>query len=151
MTERRGSLRVEDQLCFALYAAMNAVVRAYRPMLAEHGLTYPQYLVMLVLWQHGPAKLREVADRLQLSPSAVSPLIDRLEAGGLLTRESTGDRRVTEITLTADGEALKSAIADVQEQVVCRTGLTDEAFASLRSDLHQFLDGMDPSPRQGAA
>jgi len=146
MTKRRGSLMLEDQLCFALYAAMNAVVRTYRPMLAELGLTYPQYLVMLVLWQDGPSKLREVADRLQLAPSAVSPMVDRLEKAGLLTREKTDDRRVTLITPTEDGAALKTAITDVQEQVVCRIGMTDEAIIALREDLHAFVEGAMSPP-----
>lgn len=146
MAERRGSLLLEDQLCFALYAATNAVVRTYRPLLAEHGLTYPQYLVMLVLWQDGASKLRCVADRLSLAPSAVSPLIDRLESAGFVRRVATEDRRVTMIHLTDDGAALKTAIADVQEEVVCRTGLSDEALQALRDDLHSYVEGAMPPP-----
>ena len=76
--------RLDDQLCFALYAASNAVTRVYRPLLTDLGLTYPQYLVMLVLWEHGTRRLGEIADELELATHAVSPILDRLEESGLV-------------------------------------------------------------------
>ena len=79
-------LRLDDQLCFALYSATNAVVRRYRPLLAELGITYPQYLLLLVLWQDGPCTVGGLGDRLSLPPHGLSPLLDRLEQAGLVQR-----------------------------------------------------------------
>lgn len=136
MSEQTGELRLDDQLCFALYAAAHAVMRAYRPLLSALGLTYPQYLVMLVLWQDGARPVREIAARLQLGPSAITPLIDQLEASGLVLRcRSTTDRRVVAIVPTPAGQRLESAASEVQQTVVCRTGLAADALAALRLDL----------------
>lgn len=136
-------LRLDDQLCFALYAATNAVTRAYRPLLAELKLTYPQYLVMLVLWQDGPSAVRHIAARLQLGPSAIVPLVDHLEAAGFVVRRrDSADRRLTHIVPTDAGRALEHAAALAQEVVACRTGLTDEGLAELREELHQMVDRM---------
>ena len=141
MQVEAGRLRLDDQLCFALYAATNAVTRAYRPLLAGLDLTYPQYLVMLVLWQDGPSASRAIADRLQLPANAVSPLIDRLEAAGLVERKrESGDRRVVPIHLTQRGMALEGAAATAQGSVVCRTGLDPDALGRLRQDLHALAD-----------
>ena len=80
----RGSLRLDDQLCFALYAASRAVTQRYRPLLDELGLTYPQYLVMLVLWENGPTTVKGLADALQLDYGTLSPLLKRLATAGLV-------------------------------------------------------------------
>lgn len=134
-------LRLDDQLCFALYAATNAVTRAYRPLLGALGLTYPQYLVMLVLWQDGATAIRGIAARLQLGPSAITPLVDQLEAAGLVTRERSGaDRRVVRVFLTEAGRRLEEAAAIAQEAVVCRTGLSEQDLAALRDDLNALVD-----------
>ena len=97
-------LRLDDQLCFALYAATNAVTRTYRPLLAKIGITYPQYLVMLVLWQHGPNSVGAVGKRLHLAASAITPLVDQLERAGMVARaRGTADRRVVQVRLTDKG------------------------------------------------
>ncbi len=129
-------LILDDQLCFALYAASNAIVRAYRPLLAQIGLTYPQYIVMLTLWQDGPGTTRSIADRLRLAPNAITPLIDRLEAAGFIRRErDTSDRRVVHVKLTPTGRALRARAARVQAQVACDTGLDPQALEAMRQDL----------------
>lgn len=134
-------LRLDDQLCFALYAATNAVTRSYRPLLGALGLTYPQYLVMLVLWQDGATSVRGIADQLQLGASAITPMVDQLETAGLATRvRSNTDRRVVVVVLTEAGRKLEAAAAAVQEAVVCRTGLSEQALATLRSDLNALVD-----------
>ncbi len=98
------NLRLDDQLCFGLYAATNAVTRAYRPLLRAIGLTYPQYLVMLVLWEQDQVSVHEIADRLELAPHAISPLLGRLEDAGLVVRRrDTSDRRVVWVGLTQAG------------------------------------------------
>ncbi|ORE98589.1 MarR family transcriptional regulator [Aurantimonas sp. 22II-16-19i] len=130
------TLRLDDQLCFALYAATNAVTRAYRPLLADLDLTYPQYLVMLVLWQDGRSTSRAIADRLHLSANAISPLLERLERGGLILRQrDQADRRVVHIDLTEHGRALQSLAYDAQQAVECRTGLALDELERLRDEL----------------
>ncbi|MBO0663195.1 MarR family winged helix-turn-helix transcriptional regulator [Jiella flava] len=129
-------LRLDDQLCFALYAATNAVTRAYRPLLQDLDLTYPQYLVMLVLWQDGRSTSRDISDRLQLTANAISPLLDRLEQASLIERErDRTDRRVVHIDLTERGIALERSAAEAQKAVVCRTGLDVDELDRLRDEL----------------
>ena len=145
MKHRPGKLGLDDQLCFALYAATNAVTRAYRPLLDGIGLTYPQYLVMLVLWQDGERPVGEIARRLGLGANAVSPLLERLERAGLLERRrDEGDRRVVGAYLTEAGTALESAAAEVQRSVVCDTRLTPDALAALRDELKELAKRMAP-------
>jgi MarR family transcriptional regulator, organic hydroperoxide resistance regulator len=140
MASRKSRLRLDDQLCFALYAATNAVVRAYRPLLGELGLTYPQYLVMLALWQDGTTPIHALAERLQLGANAVTPLVDKLEAAGFVTRARGADRRVVFVALTEAGLRLEEKVAAAQQTVVCRTGLGDRDLADLRRDLKDLTD-----------
>ncbi|MGI8722855.1 MAG: MarR family winged helix-turn-helix transcriptional regulator [Geodermatophilaceae bacterium] len=124
MTERPTNLRLDDQLCFALYAATNAVVRAYRPLLHHIGLNYPQYLVILVLWQDGEQAVHQIAARGALPAHALSPLVHRLQRAGLVRlRREPPDRRVVHVQLTAAGEALHAAAAEAQRTVACQTRL----------------------------
>ena len=128
---------LDDQLCFALYAATNALTRAYRPFLAALGLTYPQYLVMLTLWEEARTTSGQLARRLDLAPNAITPILDRLEGAGLIERRrDEGDRRRVHVTATGEGEALQARIAEVQHAVGCRTGLDATEIASLRERLH---------------
>jgi DNA-binding MarR family transcriptional regulator len=132
---------LDDQLCFALYAATNAVVRAYRPLLADIGLTYPQYLIMLVLWQDGPSVVTHIADRLNLAPNAISPLLDRLEKQGLLTRQrDRADRRIVHVELTQEGREAHEAASMAQYDVVCRTHLAPDDLNRLREELRALAD-----------
>ncbi len=136
--------RLDDQLCFALYAATNAVTRVYRPLLKAIGLTYPQYLVLLVLWEHRSRRLGEIADALALATHAVSPIIDRLEEAGFVRRVKDDlDGRVVHVELTGAGSDLEASAAAVQGEVRCRTLLDPTAVDRLRSELVQLVDGMD--------
>ena len=137
---KQPGLRLDDQLCFALYAATNSVVRAYRPLLGELGLTYPQYLVMLALWQDGVTAVHDLATRLQLTSSAITPLVDRLEAAGFVTRTRAADRRIVLVALTEVGRLLEDQVAMAQQAVVCRTGLGDRDLADLRKELKDLAD-----------
>ncbi|MGD6459144.1 MarR family transcriptional regulator, partial [Xanthomonas citri pv. citri] len=137
---KQTGLRLDDQLCFALYAATNSVVRAYRPLLGEVGLTYPQYLVMLALWQDGVTAVYDLAARLRLTSSAITPLVDRLEAAGFVTRTRAADRRIVLVALTEVGRLLEDQVATAQQAVVCRTGLGDRELADLRQDLKDLAD-----------
>ncbi len=136
-------LQLDKQLCFALYAATNAVTRAYRRPLARLGLTYPQYLAMLVLWQHGGQTVKGLADRLLLDSSTLTPLLKRLEAAGLIDRRRDSlDERIVRITLTAAGSALQQAVAVVQQSIACQTRLPESDFVDLRSRLHTLVESM---------
>ena len=136
--DRTDALRLDDQLCFALYAATNAITRRYRPLLGELGLTYPQYLVMLVLWQDGPSSVGGLAGRLELEPHAVSPLLRRLERAGLLERRRATDRRRSIVSLTARGRALERDAARAQAAVACATGLEPDDLDRLRDRLREL-------------
>jgi DNA-binding MarR family transcriptional regulator len=120
-----GSLLIDDQLCFALYAASRAVTARYRPLLDALGLTYPQYLVMLVLWEQDSISVRDLGTALQLESSTLSPLLKRLEAGGLLRRERRrDDERSVAIRLTDTGEWLRERAAAVPLAIGDAMGLT---------------------------
>ncbi|MEO8888650.1 MAG: MarR family transcriptional regulator [Jatrophihabitantaceae bacterium] len=141
MTDAR--LRLEDQLCFALYAATNAITRAYRPLLRELGITYPQYLTLMALWQHRAGTVGELAQRLDLPAHALTPVLRRLEQAGLLVRRRNGiDGRSVLVGLTPAGVELEARAAAVQRTVVCATGLSTDALAALRGDLHDLVDDM---------
>ena len=135
------SLRLSNQLCFALYAATNAITRAYRRPLGQLGLTYPQYLVLLVLWEpeRSAHTVKGLADALQLDASTLTPLLKRLQSAGFISRErDTRDERVVRVTLTAAGRALRTPVTAIQKVVACRTALNDTEFAAFRSGLHQL-------------
>jgi len=136
---RNSSLLLDEQLCFALYAASRAVTQLYRPLLDELGLTYPQYLVMLVLWERDRATIGDLAVALELDHGTLSPLLKRLEAAGLLERRRrTDDERVVDVVLTAAGRALKERAAAVPEVIVDAYGVDTEEFDRLRVRLREL-------------
>lgn len=132
-------LRLENQLCFALVTAARNVVALYRPVLEPLGLTHPQYLVMLALWERSPRSLGELAEELAMDPATLSPLVKRLQAQGRVLRtRRTDDERVLAIELTDEGRALRSRAIAVPEQIMTRTGMTSEGVAALRDALGDF-------------
>lgn len=134
-------LRLDDQLCFALYTASRAMTSAYAPLLEELGLTYPQYLVMLVLWQEDGARVSRIGERLALDSATLTPLLKRLEAHGLIARKrSTADERVVEIFLTTDGKRLKRRAAGVPKCMLERAKLSIADAGKLRAQLHELVD-----------
>ena len=103
------ALRLDNQLCFALYSASLAMTKLYKPLLDELGLTYPQYLALLVLWEQDGVGVSELGQRLNLDSGTLTPLLKRLEAAGLLSRlRDTEDERRVRVVLTAEGRALKT-------------------------------------------
>ena len=132
-------MTLEEQLCFALYSATNAIIRTYRPWLRDIGLTYPQYLVLLVLWQNGEQTMGDIATRLGLPPSGITPVVERLEAADyVVRRRDEGDRRIVYVMLTAAGAKLEMAASEAQRRVVCATMLSEVEFSNLRSVLHDL-------------
>jgi DNA-binding MarR family transcriptional regulator len=133
------NLRLENQLCFALYAATHAITRSYRGRLGELGLTYPQYLVLLVLLEHPTMTSGALARTLQLDAGTLTPLLKRLSAAGLVARERRAeDERVVEISLTPAGRALHDDLVQARKGVRCDIALNDAELASLRTALHQL-------------
>jgi len=140
-----GSLLLDDQLCFALYAASRAVIARYRPLLDELGLTYPQYLVLLVLWEQDEISVRELGTALQLESSTLSPLLKRLEAHGLLRRERrSDDERSVAIRLTDAGAALRERARAVPLAIGDAMGLTREQDASAKQLLRLLTENVTP-------
>ncbi|MEV4724351.1 MarR family winged helix-turn-helix transcriptional regulator, partial [Micromonospora humida] len=112
-------LALEEQVCFALSVAARGVVAVYRPLLEPMGLTHPQYLVMLALWQYAPLSVRELSRLLQLDPGTLSPLLKRLEAAGYLRRErDPADERSLAVSLTGSGRALRAQAEQIPPAVV---------------------------------
>ncbi|RYF12400.1 MAG: MarR family transcriptional regulator [Deltaproteobacteria bacterium] len=132
-------MTLEEQLCFALYNATNAVIRTYRPWLREIGLTYPQYLVLLVLWQNGELTMGDIATRLALPQGGITPIVEKLEEANLIVRRrDKGDRRIVSVELTDSGANLESAANEAQRRVACATTLSEEEAADLRSKLQNL-------------
>lgn len=146
----QACLRLDEQLCFALYSATSAVVRTYRPLLREIGLTYPQYVVMMALWERPDTTPTRLAARLDLPAHGLSPVLDRLHLQGLLLkRPHPHDGRVTRVTLTPAGRELERAAARAQQQVACSTHLAAEVLARIRDDLHNLTAQLSTTaPRQ---
>lgn len=139
MTASDDLLRLENQLCFALVTAARNVVALYRPILEPLGLTHPQYLVMLALWERAPRTLNDLAIDLALEPATASPLVKRLEAEGLVARQrSSEDERRLEITLTEAGAALRDRAVNVPHQVMAAVDMNIEEIAALRDGLGPF-------------
>ncbi|KXK61392.1 MarR family transcriptional regulator [Micromonospora rosaria] len=141
-------LGVRRQVCFALYAAQRALTDVYRPILDEFGLTYPQYLVLLVLWERDaagdgrtPPTVSELGAALRLDSGTLSPLLKRLEVAGLVRRRrSTRDERRVEVTLTDAGLALRQPMCQVPRRVVEATGLTEAELVGLRDTLTRVTE-----------
>jgi DNA-binding MarR family transcriptional regulator len=135
-----ADIRLDDQLCLALYRASRAMTSRYRPLLAELGLTYPQYLVLLLLWEEGTTSVSGIGGRLGLESSTLSPLLRRLEAMGLVRRSrGTGDERTVDISLTAEGDQLRVRASDVPTQICEATGLDADERAAMVVELRTLI------------
>jgi DNA-binding MarR family transcriptional regulator len=133
-------LLLDRQLCFAVYAAGNAFNAAYKPMLDRLGLTYPQYLVLLVLWERDDVTVNEICTRLHLDSGTVSPMLKRLEAAGhLRRRRAPPDERVVRVELTDQGRSLREKAGVGREAVVCALGGSEEPIQALRQELHRII------------
>ena len=143
MTEKPASsdqpievLRLDNQLCFALYGAANRMTRLYRPMLDALCLTYQQYLAMLVLWEASPRTVGALGEALDLDSSTLTPLLKRLEAGGLVTRDrDPEDERRVIVSLTDQGRALRDRAMTIPEKLFCALDMPLDAIGALRDRL----------------
>lgn len=140
------ALQLDNQLCFKLYAASRAVIRGYKPMLDQLGLTYPQYLVMLVLWewqQKPPAQptVKALGERLLLDSGTLTPLLKRLEIQGFLQRKrSATDEREVHLALSETGRAMREQVPALKQQLLCQQGVDLDGLAALRQQIGGLLD-----------
>lgn len=141
-------LSLDKQVCFALYAANRAVTARYRPLLADLQLTYPQYLVMLVLWEQGRSgeitRVSDLGRRLRLDSGTLTPLLKRLAEHGLLERHrSKQDERVVTLSLTDAGWALQEQARAVPQRLLCGVGLAPDRLKALREELRAVLTALE--------
>lgn len=137
-------LGLENQLCFAFYAAAHAMTNAYRALLGPLGLTYPQYLALLVLWEKDGQSVGELGARLRLDSGTLTPMLKRLEAAGLVSRaRRPRDERMVEIRLTESGRALRDQGIGVRANIVCQLGMTESEIRALRGRLDGVIAALD--------
>ncbi|MGY5307380.1 MarR family winged helix-turn-helix transcriptional regulator [Nocardia gipuzkoensis] len=143
-------LTLDEQLCFPLYAASRAMTAVYRPKLDRLGLTYPQYLVMLALWERDERSVGDVCQALDLDSGTLSPLLKRLEAAGLVERRrSAADERRVDIRLTECGRALRAEAGDIPAQMAEASGLSMDDVVMLRGILHRLTDALKSQLNEG--
>lgn len=144
---------LDAQLCFPLYAASRLLTRQYQPLLERFGLTYPQYVVLMVLWERAPRTVSEIGERALLNSNTLTPLLKRLEAQGLIRRQrAVSDERVVEVHLTERGELLQAECACVQDALRNQVAMDPEKLVALKAGLDEFLEHLqrlDKTPRCG--
>jgi MarR family transcriptional regulator, organic hydroperoxide resistance regulator len=134
---------LDSQLCFSLYATSMAVNRTYKPLLDRLGITYPQYLVLLALWEQDARAVGAIAARLRLESSTVTPLVKRLEVGGLVTRtRNPADERQVQVRLTERGAALHEECGCLAEALIERSGMAGKRLAALNKDVQALRDAL---------
>jgi len=136
-------LRLDHQLCFALYSSSLLMTKLYKPVLGALGLTYPQYLALLVLWEADAISVRELGEKLYLDSGTLTPLLKRMEAAGWLTRErATDDERRVVVALTAAGRALRRKAAHIPETVACASGCKLDTLTALTAQLQALRNNV---------
>ena len=133
-------LKLENQLCFPLYAASREIIKRYRPFLDELELTYTQYIAMMVFWEQGSINVKELGKKLFLDSGTLTPVLKHLESKSYITRtRSPEDERVLIAAITPEGEALKEKAASIPEKMACCINLSQEEALSLHTLLHKLL------------
>lgn len=133
-------LALENQVCFALAVASRSVIALYRPVLEPLGLTHPQYLVMLALWQQDPRSVKDLGAALQLEPATLSPLLKRLEASGLIDRRrSAADERRLDVTLTPEGRSLRSRAESIPQTMIEQLGMPVSELQAMQASLTAII------------
>ncbi len=139
--ETRGNdnLSIDQQLCFALYAASRLLIQAYGPLLNNLGLTYSQYLVLLVLWETGPVSVKDIGTQLFLDSGTLSPLLKKLKEKGLISKSRKAkDERIVSIVLTQKGKSLKKKVLLVPQKMFCQLNMSEMQFVNLREQLKKL-------------
>ncbi len=143
-------LKLENQLCFPLYAASRLITRHYQPLLDELGITYPQYLVLLVLWQKDGQTVNEISGKLILNTNTTTPLLKRLEALGIVKKERSGDdERKVVITLTPKGRKMEPMAAEIPQRLsvgLIPDGMSEKDLIELKEKLHTIINYLSDNP-----
>ena len=143
MSNKYDKLKLENQLCFPLYAASKEIVRHYKPFLDKLDMTYTQYIAMMVLWEHKKLTVKELGEYLYLDSGTLTPLLKTMEKKGWVARNrSKVDERVLNVTITKQGEALKEQAVSVPEQMAGCVHLKQEEIAQLYQLLYKILDNL---------
>ena len=139
-----NNLLLKNQLCFSLYAATNSIIRYYRFYLKEIGITYPQYLVLITLWESNTSTASEIGAILKLDLPTITPILQKLEAMKFISRKrSDEDNRVIIVSLTQKGLEIEKIIAEIQHKVACKTHLSDTEFNKLKDTLNELTETME--------
>lgn len=141
--DKDEQLLLDNQLCFLVYAGSRAMTRMYRPLLDKLGITYPQYLVLLVLWEKQPISVKTLGKRLHLDSGTLTPLLKRMASMRLLSRErSAEDERKVLILLSPKGKDLKTKALDIPKEMMCKSGLTMEQYHQLKQNIEILLENI---------
>jgi DNA-binding MarR family transcriptional regulator len=134
------ALRLDNQLCFPLYAAARAVMQAYQPLLSRLGLTYPQYLALLVLWEQDGLSVKQIGRRLHLDSGTLTPLLKRLEQAGLVRRvRAADDQRVVQLFLTSAGRRLERRAQEIPQALFCKLAMPLDEVVQVRDGVRRLL------------
>ncbi|WP_028400653.1 MarR family winged helix-turn-helix transcriptional regulator [Ectobacillus panaciterrae] len=148
--EKNDVLKLENQLCFSIYACSREITRLYRPYLEEMGLTYPQYLVLLVLWEKQRGTVKELGEELFLDSGTLTPMLKRMEANGLVRRERcTEDERKVYVAITEQGAALKEQAYCIPETLMSESGVSQTEFADLLRQCQKLLQTIHHQNEKG--
>lgn len=149
--ERDEALKLDNQICFAIYACAREITKLYHPVLKELGLTYTQYIAMLALWERDRVTVKELGERLYLDSGTLTPLLKKLESLGYVLRaRDRSDERQLLIEVTEAGRALKEKAFDVPEKVFCRTGLPAGELAGIREKMTELIRSIHPAEQTPA-
>ncbi len=141
INDKYECIKLENQLCFSLYALSREIIRLYKPFLDKYNLTYTQYLTMIVIWENDGINIKEIGNRLHLDSGTLTPVIKKLEAMSLITKHrDSNDDRVVIVELTENGKSLREEVLNVPELVSCKLGLTQEEFDSLKFPIEKLLN-----------
>ncbi|MCA1201102.1 MarR family transcriptional regulator [Priestia flexa] len=143
MTDLFSRLKLENQLCFSIYATSREITKVYKPLLDKIGVTYPQYLALLVLWEHGRVSVKKMGELLYLDSGTLTPMLKRMQEQGLVIRErSQEDERVVLVSLTEKGASLRDKACQIPDEVFNMTDYSPEELANLKQMLHQLLNAI---------
>lgn len=146
--DKNEVLKLENQLCFAIYACSRKLTKMYRPLLEQLDITYPQYLVLMLLWDKKQQTVSELGQRLYLDSGTLTPLLKRMENTGLVQRtRSKQDERKVIVKITHKGDQLKEKASEIPGKMFCQSGLSVEEFYGLKADLEKLLDRINESEK----
>ena len=138
------SIKLDNQVCFSLYAASREIIKLYKPFLDKYNLTYTQYVAMLVLWEDEKSTVKEIGKRLHLDSGTLTPLLKKIECMGLIKRyRDVNDDRVVIVELTDDGRALKEKVLEVPKEMACKVNMPKEELIELKMKLDSLLKAIE--------